>query len=110
MQVNVFIADVEQGEQSSLLVLPYEPQVAIPAHLADIRWRHFAITGLDDGLLAASAAQVEDNLASQGYCLIEPAPPAPDPPVTPERRAKIEAIRRDILIQHKLKRELKGDQ
>ncbi|MHA6298206.1 hypothetical protein [Devosia sp. CAU 1758] len=72
MQVNVFISEGTAGNPPSLLVLPIDTSAAIPRHLQDREWRHFATTMSEDKLLGASAARVEQAIAEDGYCLVEP--------------------------------------
>ncbi len=72
MPVNVFISAVAEGQSPQLLVLPLGPDAAIPAHLREIEWRHFATTLTADKLLGASAASIEADIARDGYSLVAP--------------------------------------
>jgi hypothetical protein len=72
MQVNVFISTTHDGEEPSLLVLPFGPQASIPRHLQGIDWRHLAVTSPEDKLLGASAREIDAAIAGHGYALVRP--------------------------------------
>lgn len=72
MQVNVFIARDDGKTPHSLLVLPFGPMAAIPKHLTELDWEHFVITRTDDKLLGASSSEIEAEIASNGYALVNP--------------------------------------
>jgi hypothetical protein len=72
MQVNVFISDVNQDKEPTLLVLPYGPLAAIPQHLQGIEWRHLAVTSPVDKLLGESAERIEEAIGKDGYALVSP--------------------------------------
>lgn len=72
MQVNVFISAPLEGEEPSLLVLPYGPEAAIPKHLQEMRWRHLAVTSPEDKLLGADATMIKDTIDDCGYALVKP--------------------------------------
>jgi hypothetical protein len=73
MQVNVFIAQDDTGAPQQLLVLPFGENVCIPDHLQHFRWRNLATTSVEDKLLTAAAPNIEMELVSRGYVLVEPA-------------------------------------
>lgn len=72
MQVNVFISKGNAEHAPTLLVLPCGPLAAIPRHLQGLEWRHFAVTSPDDKLLGARAAEIEADIAEDGYALVKP--------------------------------------
>ncbi|WP_297105612.1 hypothetical protein [uncultured Devosia sp.] len=72
MQVNVFISAGTEENPPKLLVLPLGPEAAIPRHLQGTEWRHFATTMTDDRLLGARAADIEADIAANGYALVAP--------------------------------------
>lgn len=71
MQVSVFISEVREGEEPTLLVLPHGPTAAIPRHLQGIEWRPLAITSPEDALLGADAAEIEIAIAEAGYVVVK---------------------------------------
>ncbi len=71
-QVNVFISQPGTLDVPTLLVLPTSPGAAIPQHLRSLQWDYFATIATSDALIGASADQVEDNLARDGYALVPP--------------------------------------
>jgi len=72
MQVNVFISAGTEHRPPTLLVLPLDPGTAIPRHLQNLEWRHFATTLTGDKLLGAQAAAIEADIERDGYALVSP--------------------------------------
>ncbi len=72
MQVNVFISEVREGEEPTLLVLPYGPQASIPEHLHGIEWRNLAVTSSEDKLLGEHAVRIQDTIHDCRYALVKP--------------------------------------
>ena len=73
MQVNVFVSEVKQdGQPTVMLVLPTGPEAAIPAHLRDVQWRYFATTDAGDEVIGVPGRSVELALAADGYVLVTP--------------------------------------
>lgn len=73
MQVNVFVSEVKQnGEPTSMLVLPAGPEAAIPKHLQDIEWRYLATTDAGDTLIGYSRESIEFLMTTDGYFLTTP--------------------------------------
>lgn len=75
MQVNAFVSEVQQdGVPTQMLVLPYGPEAAIPAHLRAIEWRYFATTEADN-IIGLRAGEVEVAMAERGYAIVKPQAP-----------------------------------
>jgi hypothetical protein len=75
MQVNVFVSEVRQdGEPTQMLVLPFGPEAAIPAHLQGTEWRYFATTEADDKIINLPQGEVEVAIAADGYLVVTPQP------------------------------------
>ena len=72
MQVNVFISTGTDDSPRRLLVLPLDPGAAIPRHLQDTEWQHFATTLTSDKLLGARADVIEADIARNGYSIVSP--------------------------------------
>ena len=72
MRVNVFISASKDGQPPSLLVLPLDPGAAIPRHLQDTEWQHFATTLTSDKLLGAKADAIEADITKNGYSIVSP--------------------------------------
>ena len=72
MHVNIFISSEETEQPRRLLVLPIAPDAAIPSHLRDVQWRHFARTMTGDKLLGATAESIEADIDRLGYALVSP--------------------------------------
>lgn len=74
MQVNVFISDVDgnTGQPPKLLILPADPDAAIPENLRSYEWTYFATTNTTDKLIGARADVVEAAIARHGYALVSP--------------------------------------
>lgn len=106
MQVNVFVSEVKQdGEPTSMLVLPFGPEAAIPKHLQGLEWRYLATVDADDPVIGSPAGGVASALASDGYVLTTPkASQERTAIVTPERRAQIDKISRDLRVEAALKK------
>lgn len=74
MRVNVFIAQNDGQAPHELLVLPYGPLAGIPRHLKHLDWRNLATTLSDDKLLGRSGANIQADIARQGYSLVQQQP------------------------------------
>lgn len=72
MQVNVFISTGTDDSPRRMLVLPLDPGAAIPRHLQDTEWQHFATTLTSDKLLGARADVIEADIARNGYSIVSP--------------------------------------
>lgn len=72
MQVNVFVTRVNGALRNSLLVLPVSPAAAIPPEMRE-GWTYYATTNSDDAMFRS--ASIEDDIALQGYCLVETVTP-----------------------------------
>lgn len=73
MQVNVFVTRKAGELQHQLLVLPMSPSAAIPPEYRS-GWTYFATTTSEDAMFRS--AKVEDDIARQGYCLVETVTPS----------------------------------
>ena len=72
MQVNVFISTGTDDSPRRMLVLPLDPGAAIPRHLQDTEWQHFATTLTSDKLLGARADAIEADITRNGYSIVSP--------------------------------------
>ncbi|MFD2646377.1 hypothetical protein ACFSX5_01055 [Devosia albogilva] len=73
MQVNVYVSELHQdGQPTQMLVLPFGPDAAIPAHLQNMQWRYFATTEVDDRIIGLTRGEVEVALHRDGYLIVTP--------------------------------------
>lgn len=72
MHVNVFVGAIREGEEPTLLVLPYGPSASIPKHLRGVKWRDLAVTSSADSLLGASEEVITSAISESGYALVKP--------------------------------------
>lgn len=72
MQVNVFISEINEGEEPTLLVLPYGPLAAIPTHIQGLEWRNLAVASSTDSLLGESEEVIKAAISEKGYALVKP--------------------------------------
>jgi hypothetical protein len=73
MQVNIFVSEVIQdGQPSTMLVLPVGPDAKIPKHLQNIEWRYLATTEADDRIIGMERGEVEVAISTDGYLVTKP--------------------------------------
>ena len=74
MQVNVFVSEVDgnMGRAPRMLILPVAPDASIPADFRSEEWTYLATTDSRDKLLGATAETIEADIASRGFCVVQP--------------------------------------
>ena len=75
MQVNVFITRQQGRLGTQLLVLPINPQAAIPKEYRD-GWRYYSTVNPGDRMFGdIDARAIEAELAASGYAIVTPEAP-----------------------------------
>lgn len=71
MLVNVFVSEASRdGALTQILVLPYEPEAVIPAHLQHIDWRFLSTTQADDEIICLPLGEAGVAIANDGYVVV----------------------------------------